>query len=260
MTDGDSRLPGLNHGGIAMSCNPPLTFHCARPGVDAALTGVTVAVKNVAAEGRLDRESCLLEISIPSENDCDCLFDRESHRVPSCTPAVVVHSLKAYAKPLPTPTLICLTRSNITTPRTSPSRYQPNLASRITTTKNIKMSQKLAVNESTSFSTQPATQTQLTTALVDHGSIPVIQNALLHELQASGWSTNLKNHVTQLMRSGECTKYDDLMDRILEEALGEADAAKDGDHPSLAIPDQAITQAVKIVKKELDKICQVETA
>lgn len=57
MTDGDSRLPGLNHGGIAMSCNPPLTFHCARPGVDAALTGVTVAVKNVAAEGRLDERA-----------------------------------------------------------------------------------------------------------------------------------------------------------------------------------------------------------
>ncbi|KAI4729651.1 hypothetical protein E4T49_02392 [Aureobasidium sp. EXF-10728] len=122
------------------------------------------------------------------------------------------------------------------------------------------MSQKLAVNEATSFSTQPATQTQLTTALVDHGSIATIQTAILHELQASGWATNLKNHVTQLMRSGECTKYDDLMDRILEEALADPTAAKDSDHPSLAIPDQAITQAVKVVKKELDKICQVDTA
>ncbi|CAD0114623.1 unnamed protein product [Aureobasidium uvarum] len=122
------------------------------------------------------------------------------------------------------------------------------------------MSQKLAVNESTSFSTQPATQTQLTTALVDHGSIATIQTAILHELQASGWATNLKNHVTQLMRSGECTKYDDLMDRILEEALADPSGAKDSTHPSLAIPDQAITQAVKVVKKELDKICQVDTA
>ncbi|KAG9531306.1 hypothetical protein KCU78_g19193, partial [Aureobasidium melanogenum] len=122
------------------------------------------------------------------------------------------------------------------------------------------MSQKLAVNESTSFSTQPATQTQLTTALVDGGSIPIIQNALLHELQASGWSTNLKNHVTQLMRSGECTKYDDLMERILQEALADSNTAKDSNHPSLAIPDEAITQAVKVVKKELDKICQVDTA
>ena len=121
------------------------------------------------------------------------------------------------------------------------------------------MSQKLSVNESTSFSTQPATQTQLTTALVDAGSIQTIQTALLHELQASGWATNLKNHVTQLMRSGECTKYDDLMDRILEEALADSGAAKDG-NASLAIPDQAITQAVKVVKKELDKICQVDTA
>ncbi|KAG9657515.1 hypothetical protein KCU81_g4952, partial [Aureobasidium melanogenum] len=122
------------------------------------------------------------------------------------------------------------------------------------------MSQKLSVNESTSFSTQPATQTQLTTALVDGGSIPIIQNALLHELQASGWSTNLKNHVTQLMRSGECTKYDDLMERILEEALADPNTAKDSNSPSLAIPDEAITQAVKVVKKELDKICQVDTA
>jgi hypothetical protein len=120
------------------------------------------------------------------------------------------------------------------------------------------MSQKLSVNESTSFSTQPATQTQLTTALVDAGSIQTIQTALLHELQASGWATNLKNHVTQLMRSGECTKYDGLMDRILEEAL--ADSGSKNNDQSLAIPDQAITQAVKVVKKELDKICQVDTA
>lgn len=121
------------------------------------------------------------------------------------------------------------------------------------------MSQKLSVNESTSFSTQPATQTQLTTALVDAGSIQTIQTALLHELQASGWAINLKNHVTQLMRSGECTKYDDLMDRILEEALADSSSAKNNEQ-SLAIPDQAITQAVKVVKKELDKICRVDTA
>lgn len=125
------------------------------------------------------------------------------------------------------------------------------------------MSQKLAVSESSSFSTQPATQTQLTTALVDHGSIPIIQNALLHELQASGWTQNLRNHVTQLMRSGECTKYDDLMDRILDQALADLDADKlagGDDEASLAIPARAITQAVKVVKKELDKICQVDTA
>lgn len=123
------------------------------------------------------------------------------------------------------------------------------------------MSQKLAVDESTSYSTQPATQSQLTTALVDHGSIPIIQNALLHELQASGWSQNLRNHVTQLMRSGECTKYDDLMDRILDQALSGLDAdSSDTDAASLAIPPQAITQAIKVVKKELDKICQVDTA
>jgi hypothetical protein len=138
------------------------------------------------------------------------------------------------------------------------------------------MSQKLSINDSTSFSaSQPTTQTLLTTALVDNNSIPLIQNALLHELQASGWSTNLKTYITQLMRSGECTKYDDLMDRVLDEALRETNAAavaaengkksnvddeEEGVRPSLAVPNQAITQAVKIVKKELEKICQLDTA
>ncbi|ORY17087.1 hypothetical protein BCR34DRAFT_60693 [Clohesyomyces aquaticus] len=37
------------------------------------------------------------------------------------------------------------------------------------------------------------------------GGIPAIQALLTHELQASGWITELRAYVTTLLRSGECT-------------------------------------------------------
>jgi len=112
-------------------------------------------------------------------------------------------------------------------------------------------------------------QNQLTAGLITNGSIPVIQSALLHELQASGWTANLRTYITQLMRSGECTKYDDIMDKVLEEAMKgvSADKAKtngantngkpaEGD---LKMPDNVVKEGIRVVKKELEKICEVQS-
>ncbi|GAB7351141.1 hypothetical protein MBLNU459_g1597t2 [Dothideomycetes sp. NU459] len=129
---------------------------------------------------------------------------------------------------------------------------------------------KVPVHSSSSYSTQPGTASALTTALVDAGSIPVIQATLLHELQASGWTANLRAYLTALMRSGECTKYDELMDRVLDEVTKDlgtrprsakassAAADKDAGASGLQIPDAAIKQGVKVVKKELEKVCVVD--
>lgn len=71
------------------------------------------------------------------------------------------------------------------------------------------------------------------------------------------------------MRSGECTKYDDLMDRVLEEAMQDvvasrarANAASNGASKSgvdsIRLPESAIREGIKVVKKELEKVCDVQ--
>jgi len=79
----------------------------------------------------------------------------------------------------------------------------------------------------------------------------------------------MRSYIVQLMRSGECTKYDDLMDKVLEESMkgimadkGKANGATtngklaSGD---LKIPENAIKEGIKVVKKELEKICEVQS-
>lgn len=112
-------------------------------------------------------------------------------------------------------------------------------------------SQKVAVTSSTNFSTSPGTQNTITAALVDAGSIATIRAAILHELQAAGWTQDLKSYVTSLMRSGELSSYNDIMDRVMEQALGS------GSNQALRVPDVAVKQAIKTVKHELEKVCVV---
>ena len=66
------------------------------------------------------------------------------------------------------------------------------------------------------------------------------------------------------MRSGECTRYDDLMDKVLEGAMhdvvsGVASKVKTDKtgEAGLRIPEAAIKEGIKVVKKELEKICDV---
>ena len=127
---------------------------------------------------------------------------------------------------------------------------------------------KVAVTSESTYSST-SLHNQLTGGLIANNSIPVIQATLLHELQASGWTANLREFITQLMRSGECTRYDDLMDRVLEEAMkgvvaersrsnGATANGKAGAH-DLRIPDRAIKEGIRVVKKELEKICEVQS-
>jgi len=130
------------------------------------------------------------------------------------------------------------------------------------------MSQAKVAVDSTSTYNSASLSNQITTALISSNSIPTIQSALLHELQSSGWTANLRAYVIKLMRSGDCTKYDDIMDRVLEEAMkgmGDKSAgaksngvngnAKAGE--SLRIPESAIKEGVKVVRRELEKVCEV---
>lgn len=136
-------------------------------------------------------------------------------------------------------------------------------------------STQVPITSSSTYTSTPL-QNQITTALISNGAIPTIQGALLHELQASGWTTNLRNYITTLMRSGECTRYDELMDRVLDEALKDAptsktrsngtsaaaaaaaaaDAASKSKEDGLRIPEAAVKEGIKVVRKELEKVCE----
>ena len=126
---------------------------------------------------------------------------------------------------------------------------------------------KVQVNGSTTYNVA-STSNQITTALIASNSIPTIQSALLHELQAAGWTAALRAYIIKLMRSGECTKYDDIMDKVIEEAmrgLGEKSTGtrNNGANGSvrgpddLRIPEGAIKEGIRVVKRELEKVCEV---
>lgn len=127
---------------------------------------------------------------------------------------------------------------------------------------------KITVTEKTSYADTTA-QNQINAALIQSGSIPTIQNKLLYELQASKWTANLRSFITELMRSGQVTRYDDIMDRILQEtnkgvaagggkgAGGKGDAADNGQGGSLDIPEAAIVECVRVIKEELEKVAHV---
>ena len=54
--------------------------------------------------------------------------------------------------------------------------------------------------------------------LLDTGTIANFHATLLHHAQASGWIDALKQRSLELLRSGDCSTYGDVMKAIMEEA------------------------------------------
>ncbi|KAL1615678.1 hypothetical protein SLS56_011717 [Neofusicoccum ribis] len=120
---------------------------------------------------------------------------------------------------------------------------------------------------------------QLTAALFSANSIPRIQSALQHSLQESGWTHALRAHVLHLLRSGECGSYDELMARVLDDTRQAgaddepngssgtaANGAKNGggaetgaarSAESIRIPDKAVREGIKAVRKEVESVCEI---
>ncbi|KAF2762551.1 hypothetical protein EJ05DRAFT_495431 [Pseudovirgaria hyperparasitica] len=114
-------------------------------------------------------------------------------------------------------------------------------------------------------------QDTLYTALINAGSVPHIQRSLTQELSASGWTANLRVQIMQLLRSGECTTFNQLMERIMKDARGETTeknatngatngdlASKEVEEGGLKIPDRAVQAGIKVVKTELEKACNLK--
>jgi hypothetical protein len=132
-------------------------------------------------------------------------------------------------------------------------------------------------------------QKQIIDALLYNGGHSSIEHVLDHELAASGWTTNLRTYVQMLFRSGECTTFNEAMERVMKcvgvggrpgnekkevngettNGAGPSSAAgslvtqhqpiKDMENGGqLSIPEKVVTEGVKAVRKELEKICEIE--
>ncbi|KAF2087966.1 hypothetical protein K490DRAFT_65246 [Saccharata proteae CBS 121410] len=139
--------------------------------------------------------------------------------------------------------------------------------------------EKPASLPSTATTLSPAQASNLTTALCSTAAIPRIQATLAHTLHEEGWSATLRAYVLQLLRSGECSTYDEVMDRVMEETMqglaerkggkekengkeGKENGVNGGDvrkvgEEGLRIPERVVKEGLRAVRKEIDAVCEV---
>ena len=60
----------------------------------------------------------------------------------------------------------------------------------------------------------PTLEAAVFNALVSSGSVNRIESSLTDDLAACGWVANVRAYVTQLVRSGECTTFNEVMDKV----------------------------------------------
>lgn len=112
--------------------------------------------------------------------------------------------------------------------------------------------------------------TLLSALLAQPAAVPRIQSAISHELAAAGWTTALRTRIAQLLRNGECATYEELMARVLREARGDAGGqngvnghggengdGEAGERVEIKIPEKAVREGVKAVRRELEAVCEV---
>jgi delta-aminolevulinic acid dehydratase/porphobilinogen synthase len=124
---------------------------------------------------------------------------------------------------------------------------------------------KIPLSTTSGTSTNPQhardLQDQITLALLANGGIARIQTALRQRLDEAGWSENLREYVTQLFRSGECSTYFEAMEKVkarvrLEGRDEEADGVADGG-ADLVVPVAAAEGGVEAVRRELEGVCEM---
>ncbi|EON70038.1 hypothetical protein W97_09306 [Coniosporium apollinis CBS 100218] len=112
--------------------------------------------------------------------------------------------------------------------------------------------------------------TLLSALLAQPAAVPRIQSAISHELAAAGWTTALRTRIAQLLRNGDCATYEELMARVLREARGDAGGqngfnghggengdGEAGERVEIKIPEKAVKEGVKAVRRELEAVCEV---
>jgi hypothetical protein len=106
--------------------------------------------------------------------------------------------------------------------------------------------------------TSPTLQDQITLALLQNGGIARIQTQLRQRLDEAGWSENLRNYVTGLFRSGECTTFFEAMEMVKARVGLEGRDDVDEQSAGLMIPRTAAEGGVEAVKRELESVCEIK--
>ncbi|KAI9741996.1 MAG: hypothetical protein M1834_000385 [Cirrosporium novae-zelandiae] len=123
----------------------------------------------------------------------------------------------------------------------------------------------------------PALRTQLNTALLTTHTIDTLQITLLTSLQQTGWAERVRARALQLLRSGECTNYGEVMSRVCEEVRGELDGTgsqmkqrrqsmngNGGENNNssgkvdIKIPEKVVKDGIRVVKEALEEVVDIE--
>lgn len=108
-------------------------------------------------------------------------------------------------------------------------------------------------------------------ALLSGTGIRAIEATLDHEMQATGFKSNLKAYITHLLRAGECSSFDDIMARVTDKIRHDSGLAKPNgtngvngvnghardDEYDLRLPDRVVAEGTKTVAAELDKVVEI---
>ncbi|MCJ1413385.1 hypothetical protein MMC19_007490 [Ptychographa xylographoides] len=127
----------------------------------------------------------------------------------------------------------------------------------------------------------PSLRTKINSALLEKNAIPTIHASLLHECQASGWLDRIKARIYDLLRSGECASYGEVMavvmgemkggerDRAFEvkrengvkengvNGTGKANGISNEEGEGMRVPVRVVEEGVKIVRGVLDGVVDV---
>ncbi|KAI9875395.1 MAG: hypothetical protein M1830_008532 [Pleopsidium flavum] len=128
-----------------------------------------------------------------------------------------------------------------------------------------------------------ALRSEINSALLQTGSIQRIQTTLLHQLQASGWTENVRSFCLELLRSGECASWGEVMGRVLRDAgvgriggeeeeegkegvgnggvngdgANEEGAARKKAKLDVRIPEKVINEGIKVVREALEEVVEI---
>jgi hypothetical protein len=104
----------------------------------------------------------------------------------------------------------------------------------------------------------------LSTALLESRSIPAIERVLSQSLAESGWTTELRAYIQRLVRSGECTNYQQIVKRVMGAVVAEGEGGEEGkgrkgerEREELRVPEKVVKDGVRVVRGELEKVVTV---
>ena len=138
---------------------------------------------------------------------------------------------------------------------------------------------KLPISSSTHYTSSPALQSDIASSLTASRGAHRIEAVLRHSLQSSGWTDNLRAYCLDLLRSGECSTYDELMARIVKDSRPSEDGDKTTDgingttvngdadghiggprsveEGGVLIPQSTVKEGLRVVRNELEEICEI---